>query len=202
MVFRPVFWRLVRACLLALFAVGSVRATSVVAPTFSELVNEAEVIVRARVKSVRCAWVDLPQGRVIKTYVTLAVQKRLKGDPGAELTLQFLGGELDGQRFSIAGMPQFVEGRTEIVFVAGNGVQFCPLVAMMHGRYRVLTDEAAGRDYIARDDGVPLANEQEVKLPQEGGALTARFKSVSAALGVSVFEEKIAAEVARHAAAP
>jgi hypothetical protein len=185
--------------LVLLALLPSARATSVVAPSFSELVSEAQVIVRAKVREVRCAWVDSPQGRVIRTYVTLDVLKRLKGEATDELTLQFLGGEIDGESMRVSGMPRFVVGRTEVVFVSGNGRRFCPLVAMMHGRYRVQSDAANHREYIARDDGVPLESEHDVQLPQGGNGVANRLKSVAAALTPEGFEQKITQEVASHA---
>jgi hypothetical protein len=192
---RKLFWPGV----FALTCLGVARATSVVPPSFPELVSEAQVIVRARVESVRCAWVETPQGRAIKTFVTLAVQKRLKGEAPAEIVLQLLGGEIDGQGMRVEGMPRFAVGRTEILFIADNGVQFCPLVGMMHGRYHVQTEPATGRDYVARDDGVPLENEQQVQVPQGTGTVADRALSPTGALTPEAFEEKIAAEVGRHA---
>jgi hypothetical protein len=196
------FGFLIAACWLLISPAPRAHATSVIAPSFDELVNEAQTIVRARVLEVHCAWVESPQGRVIKTYVTLAVEKRLKGAPGAQLTLSFLGGELDGQGMRVAGMPEFVVGQTEILFVAGNRAQFCPLVAMMHGRYRVQTDAASGRDYIARNDGVPLTSEHDVQLPQADNPLERQLKPVSAALSPAVFEQRITEQLSRRAAQP
>ncbi len=184
---------------LAWLAASPARATSVVAPSFPELVNEAETIVRGQVTAVRCAWADSPQGRVIKTYVTFAVEKRLKGTAPDELVLQFLGGEVDGQGMAVQGMPQFTAGKREILFIAGNGVRFCPLVGMMHGRYRVLTDATTARDYIARDDGVPLASEADVQLPQGGTTAANRGKLAATALTPAAFEQKISAEISRRA---
>ena len=158
------------------------------------------MIVRGQVTSVRCAWVDTPQGRAIKTFVTVAVQKRLKGEAPAELVLQFLGGEIDGRGMRVEGMPRFVEGQSEILFIADNGVQFCPLVGMMHGRYRVVKAAQTAREYVARDDGVPLVNESEVQLPQDAGTPAARSVIASVALTPESFEQKIAAEVGRRAA--
>ena len=193
-------WLVLALVFLALgLSVG--RATSVIPPSFPELVNEAEFIARAKVKSVRCAWVDSPQGRIIKTYVTLEVQKRLKGEPPSEITLQLLGGELDGQSMRVAGMPQFTVGEIEIVFVKGNGVRFCPLIGMMHGRYHVQSDATRG-EYVARSDGVPLENESDVQLPQGQSAVVDRLKSVANALSAQSFEQKIAHEVTRRASVP
>lgn len=186
------------ATLCALAGAGVTRATTVTPPTFAALVTEAESIVRAKVVAVQPAWAASPQGRVIKTFVTLQVERWLKGNGAAQLTLQFLGGELDGEELRVAGMPRFHEGQTTILFVSGNGVRFCPLVGMMHGRYHVLPDPDGAREYVARDDGVPLVSEHDVQLRQSANAVEARFKPVSAALSPADFEQKIATEHARH----
>jgi hypothetical protein len=196
--FVPPFLRMV---LLAFVSAAAVRATSVVAPSFPELVAEAETIARARVAATECRWVTTPQGRVIKTYVTLTVLKTLKGSPQATLTLELLGGELDGEGMRVEGMPTFAVGAEEIVFVAGNRIRFCPLVAMMHGRYRVLTDPSTARTYIARNDRVPLEREDDVQLPQRqtAGGPARRMARIADALSPEAFEEKIAAEISRRA---
>lgn len=190
------------ALLLAVSITVPLRATTVAPPSFEHLVAKAELIVRGRVLEVHAAWADSPQGRVIKTYVTFAVQRALKGAAGAQLTLSFLGGELDGQGMRISGMPQFVVGQTEILFVAGNGVRFCPLVAMMHGRYRVQSDAATGREFIARNDGVPLVSEHDVELPQTGNPIERQLRPVSAALSVAAFEQSISQQITRRVAQP
>lgn len=190
---------LLRLVLYMTVLVASVRATSVLAPSFEDLVKESAVVVRGRVKSVDAAWVETAQGRVIKTTVVFEVLKRLKGDTAPELTLQFLGGEVGGEGMHIAGMPRFAVGQIDLVFVSGSRRRICPLTAMMHGRYRVLTDGATKREYIARNDGVPLVSEHDVRLPQPGNALVNRQKSVSVALSPDDFERRITAEVARHA---
>jgi hypothetical protein len=192
--------RLARTLLLVFLTFSSLRATSVVPPTFSELVTEAQTIVRGRVTATECRWVDSPQGRAIKTYVTLSVLRTLKGAPSETLTLELLGGELDGHGMRVEGMPQFNVGDTEIVFVTGNGVRFCPLVGMMHGRYRVINDPVGARNYVARNDRVPLASEQDVQSPQTHAAVgTARAQAISTALSVEDFESKIATEISRRA---
>jgi hypothetical protein len=184
------------------FAHSSAHATTVVPPSFAELVAQSESIVRGRVTNVRAARVESPHGSVIKTYVTVAVLKQLKGTPARELTLELLGGELADDALRVEGMPQFAVGRVEILFISGNGVRFSPLVAMMHGRYRVLTDPATSREYIARNDGVPLESEHEVQLPQTGNVLEQRLKSAAVALTPAAFEQRITTEISRRAALP
>lgn len=188
---------LLAACLLAAGVAG--RATTVVAPSFPELVAEAETIVRARVVAVRAIWTDSPEGRVIQTHVTFATEKHLKGTAVREFTLTLLGGELDGQGMHIAGMPRFAPGQTEILFIAGNGVRFCPLVGMMHGRYQVRREAATGREFVVRNDGIPLLSEHDVQLPQGINPLEARLKPIAAALSPLAFEQRISAEIRPHA---
>ncbi len=175
-------------------------ATSVVAPSFPELVAESQFVVRAKVVAVRPSWVDTPQGRVIMTYVTVDVLKCLKGAASNKLTMQLLGGEIDGQGMRVAGMPQFTVGSSEILFVCDNGTAFCPLVGMMHGRYRVLHDATANCNYIARDDGSLLASVDDVQLPP-GLRMVNRLR-VGSGLTLESFEGEISKEVARHAPAP
>lgn len=141
------------------------RATTVIPPTFPELVAEADCIVRGTVTAVEVRAVATPRGPVPRTFVTLTVEECLKGSAPRELTLTLAGGTLGEKRPMVAGMPQFQIGHREILFVQGNGRQFCPLVGFYHGRYRVLTDATTGRDYVARENRVPLTATAEVGLP-------------------------------------
>jgi hypothetical protein len=187
--------------LLLLMLAPSLRATSVVPPSFPELVAEADAIYRGQVTAVKARRVDRTdgEGSVIKTFVTFAVERVLKGPEEKEVTLEFLGGTIGDESMIVTGMPKFNVGARDIVFVQKNGVQFCPLVALMHGRYRVLRDEATAKEHIARDNGVPLTSTAEVELP-----ITTLPTPVRAASGASAaeraltpdaFEASIAAEV-------
>jgi hypothetical protein len=178
------------------------RGTSVVPPTFSELVAEADAIYRGRVMSIqprRVARAD-GDGSVIKTFVTFRVERVLKGPLQKEVTLEFLGGTLGDEKLEVTGMPKFNLGAREIVFVQKNGVQFCPLVALTHGRYRVLRDEATAREHIARDNGMPLITTAEVEFPMAalpGPVRAARAADASAALTPEAFEASILSEAQR-----
>jgi hypothetical protein len=189
-------------CALAM-ASPPARATTVVPPNFAELVNDADAIYRGRVADVQSRRVPRPDGggTVIKTFVTFTVDKVLKGAARSDIVLEFLGGTVDGQSLTVTGMPKFAVGTQDIVFVQKNGFQFCPLVAVMHGRYRVLRDESAARDYIARDNGAPLTDVGEVELPMSqlpatvGAAIASSARA--RALTPAAFEASIASEVQR-----
>lgn len=186
---------------LALLA-PTLRATTVIPPSFPELVEKAEAIYRGRVTTVESRHVDRPDGsRVIKTFVTVAIEKVLKGAAQNAITLELLGGRVGDESLIITGMPKFTVGAEEFVFVQRNGVQFCPLVAVMHGRYRVLHDAAQGRDYVARDNRLPLTDLAEVGLPMT--ELPAQIRAATAASSVpraltpAAFEAGVASEVQR-----
>ncbi len=181
--------------LLALLLAPAARATSVLAPTFAELVAESDTIVRGTVTAVRSETFDSPQGPGIHTFVTLRVERALKGTPGDSVTLRLLGGTVGPRTLRVVGLPAFAVGQRQLVFFAHNGQTLCPLIGAGHGRYHVLTDPATHRDHIARDNTVPLASTDEIPLPLASpavAAVTARLKSPSAALTLAAFETQIA----------
>jgi hypothetical protein len=195
---RRRFEALMRYSCLGVLTAAALRATSVTPPSFPELVAEAQVIAQGTVTSISSRWVDGPQGRMIKTFVDFAVAKQLKGDPASTLTLEFLGGTVGPDTLRVSGMPEFKVGDSEIVFVRDNGVQFCPLVRLMHGRYRVHTDPASQRPFVARDDDIPLTSTADVQRPGDDHAAAMPHTMRSAGVGLTPdeFEAQIAAEVA------
>lgn len=163
------------------FALGALAvplvATTVEPPDFAELVRGSDFVVRARVKSVEPE-ARRQQGRaLIFTRVTVEVLEVIAGEPPAPLVLTLLGGRLGEDELVVEGVPTFAVGDEDILFVQGNGVNFHPLYAVMHGRYPVKHDAATGRAYVTRNDGVPLADVAEVALPLgETGAPAARLQ--------------------------
>jgi hypothetical protein len=140
---------------------------------------------------------------MIKTFVTFSVEKRLKGNPADTVTLEFLGGTVGTDTLHVSGMPEFKVGDHEIVFVQGNGVQFCPLVRFGHGRYHVHTDAQTRRRYITRNDESPLSSVNEVQLPADEHAIPGTRRGTSTtALTPEDFETEISGEVTHHAAKP
>jgi hypothetical protein len=194
--------RLGTALLLSLLLAAPGRATSVVPPSFPELVAEADGIFRGRVTAIEARRATAPDGTaIIKTFVTFAIERTLKGAARSELTLDFLGGTIGDESLVVSGVPKFTLGATDYLFVERNGIQFCPLVALGHGRYRVARDAANARDYLTRDNGVPLTDLGEIQLQLT--TLPAPIRAASAtsavarALTPAAFEASILAEVQR-----
>jgi hypothetical protein len=162
-------------------AVASVRATTVIPPTFDQLVSEAELIFEGTVTDARSQWTGEGAERHIVTYVTFNIEDAIKGAPGKSYTIRMLGGTVDGQTMVVTDTPKFKMGDRDILFVEHNGSQFVPLVGIMHGRFHVQTD-AGGRDIVTKNNGASLADVgklgQDEKAAIAGPALSAAdFKS-------------------------
>jgi hypothetical protein len=141
-----------------ILAIGcSALATTVIPPSFDELVSRAEVIFQGTVTDVRSQWVGEGGQRHINSYVTFKVEDAIKGKPGAQITLQMLGGTVGSETMEVSDAPKFKVGDRDILFVENNGTQFVPLVGIMHGRFRVEKDEA-GRDAAFTNEGSPLSD--------------------------------------------
>src|SRR5947209_5138440 len=150
-------------------ALTSARATTVIPPTFDELVNQAEMIFEGTVTGLRSEWVGAGSERRIMTYVSFKVEDSIKGALGAEYTIQMLGGTVDGHTMEVTDAPRFKVGDRDILFVEHNGTQFIPLVGIMHGRFHVQSDENGEK--VAKDNGALVAD--VAKLGQDEKAATA-----------------------------
>lgn len=157
---------LVASTFALLLGLSQASAMSVLPPTFDELVDESANIVRATVISVKPYRTVSRNGTpIIKTRVTWRVERTLKGASDEELILDFLGGSVGLESFEIGGMPKFRVGEQDFLFVEPDKSVICPLIAAGHGRYRVLVDAESGRDYVARDNHVPLDDVSEISGP-------------------------------------
>jgi hypothetical protein len=143
---------------LACLCVGlhGARGTTVIPPTFDELVSRAEVIFQGTVTDVRSQWTGEGAQHRIESYVTFKVEDAMKGAPGESYTLRMLGGTVDGETMEVSDSPKFKVGDRDIIFVENNGSQFIPLVGIMHGRFHVDKDKQTGREMVTTNEREPL----------------------------------------------
>jgi len=171
-------------------------ATTVVPPDFGDLVNQADLIVRAKVVGQE-AQHERAGSRRIVTMVELEVLETIAGETPQPLLLRVPGGRVGETEMVVEGAPVFVTGAEYILFIKGNGRQFYPLVAMMYGLYTVerMPD---GRAIITRSNHVPLHDTAEVSLPlTTGGAaeLQRRLGRPAEAMAPETFAERIRAAI-------
>src|SRR5437868_5943105 len=77
---------------LVAFASPIAHATTVIPPTFDELVTRAEMIFEGTVTSMHSEWTGEGSNRHIVTFVTLKIEDSIKGGGGSEYTIRLLGG--------------------------------------------------------------------------------------------------------------
>jgi len=158
--------KLLRSLFLMFFAGASVFATTVIPPTFDQLVNDAELIFQGTVTATNPRWVIYGSDKYIVTDVTFRIEESIKGLPGESYTIQVMGGTIDGATLDVDG-PKFKVGDRDILFVEHNRQQFIPLVGIMHGRFRVQKD-SAGRETVTKDSGISLASVDKLGTDERG----------------------------------
>ena len=166
-------------------ALNAAQATTVVPPTFDELVGKAELIFQGSVTNVRSQWVGEGAQRHIASYITFAIEDVLKGEPGASYTIQMLGGTVDGETMEVSESPKFAVGDRDILFVEHNGQQFVPLVGIMHGRFKIQREAQTGREIVATNEGKRLTD------PEQLGKQANPFLQAASAISPVAFKEAI-----------
>ena len=160
-----------------------VGASTVIPPTFDQLVQQAEVIFQGTVTNVRSVWEGEGAQRHIDTYVTFQVQDNVKGSAGASYTIRMLGGTVGDETMEVTDTPKFSVGDRDILFVEHNYEQFVPLVGIKNGRFHVQRDEQTGRDVVLNGEGEPVRDLTKVGREEE---------SVSASEAISAEDLKSA----------
>src|SRR5207244_9073545 len=128
------------ACATLWLCITAANATSVVAPAFEEMVDKADLVFVGKVIGSRAEWRSVGPDRVIFTLVEFETQEVLKGNAGASVTLQFLGGTVGGVTLEVADVPRFNAGDRVVLFVEGHGVQVCSVVGVFHGKFGLRKD--------------------------------------------------------------
>src|ERR1700730_10519657 len=136
-------------------AFARVSATTVIPPTFEQLVKQAELIFQGTVTDARSVWEGEGGQRHIETYVTFNVEDSVKGQAGTSYTIRMLGVTVGDETMEVTDTPKFEVGDREILFVEHNNEQFVPLVGINHGRFHVQRDEQTGRDVVLNGEGEP-----------------------------------------------
>jgi hypothetical protein len=165
-----------------------IHATTVIPPSFDELVSRAQVIFEGEVTGLQSQWIGEGAEHRIVTFVNFKVVEALKGSPGANYSIRMLGGTVDGRTMEVTDAPKFKVGDHDVLFVENNGRQFIPLVGIQHGRFRVQKDQL-GRDTLQTGEGQPLADIGQL------GANEKMAAQSKAALSLSDFKSTIQSRI-------
>ena len=151
-------------------AFARVSATTVIPPTFEQLVQQAELIFQGTVTDCHSVWEGEGGQRHIETYVTFNVEDSVKGQAGTSYTIRMLGGTVGDQTMEVTDTPKFKVGDREILFVEHNNEQFVPLVGISCGRFHVQRDEETGRDIVVNHEGEPVRDLNKLGREEESVA--------------------------------
>jgi hypothetical protein len=175
-----------------LAGVAAASSTTVIQPTFDELIARAQIIFQGEVVDRRSEWETTPQGRSIITRVTFRVANVLKGQAASSVELTFLGGTVGDMTLTVSEMPRFLVGDRDVLFVSPELRAVSPLVGFAYGRYRIVRNAATGADEIRTHDGQAVDSVQGVASFRLPGALQTP-RALALAEFQSLVRQKVAA---------
>jgi hypothetical protein len=159
----------------------SVTGTTVIPPTFDQLVKQAEFIFQGTVTNAQSVWEGEGAQRHIETYITFTVEDNVKGNAGTSYTIKMLGGTVGNETMEVTDTPKFKVGDQDILFVEHNNEQFVPLVGINYGRFRVQRDEQTGRDIVVNAEGAPVRDLSQLGNNQEASTTADAAQAISPA---------------------
>lgn len=115
----------------------------VVAPlSFTQLVNEADVVVYGRVADIHGQWTADRQG--IESLIRLDALQVIKGRAREQVSFKVPGGEAGGRIHLLPGAPSFRDGDLVLVFLGGGGAAYPTPVGLTQGVFRVAASFTTG----------------------------------------------------------
>ena len=177
---------------------GAAHAITTVPRDFDQLVTRADTVFKGTVTSQTSQWVGEGANRHIVTFVSFQVEETYKGQAASEQTLRFMGGTVGTTTMRVPDMPQFETGEKAVLFVVGNGRQFCPLVGVAQGHFRVVKEALSGTERILTDESYPVISTAEIgQVDETGTPRLKRYAAISTpALDAESFRTAILAKVA------
>jgi hypothetical protein len=174
-----------------LLAFSRAFATSVIAPSFDDLVSRADLIFTGPVISQHSEWRDTGGKRSIVTIVKFGVEQVHKGRAGVTVKLQFLGGAIGAVALDVSDMPKFTQGERVVLFVEKNSINASPLIGFYHGKFSLRRD-ASGRDTVLRHNGEALLDVADLGRSKRAGS-----NAVPNGLSHAEFTEKVRAHISQ-----
>jgi hypothetical protein len=129
------------------------RATTIVPMDLADLTTNAELIFIGTVTDISSE----RDARTIYSYVTFSDLEVLKGTYLEEtIEVRLSGGTVAGETVQVVGMPKFVIGERNLIFLAGNFKFVCPIVGWGQGRFKILRDEITGQEMVFDNSDIPV----------------------------------------------
>ena len=125
-------------CALGLAVASGASATTILPADFADVVNGSQLIVYGRVVDVRS---EMTAGRrSIHSFVTVAVEQALKGNPGTTVMFRVPQGQVGRYRRIIVGAPEFSVGEDVMLFLTGRAPAIPTVFGLNQGVRRLRGD--------------------------------------------------------------
>jgi hypothetical protein len=171
--------KILSAAMAVTLSLTFVTASTVIPPTFEQLVQQAELIFQGTVTDVRSVWEGEGAQRHIDTYVTFQIDDNVKGNTTSSYTIRMLGGTVGDETMEVTDSPKFTVGDREVLFVEHNNDQFVPLVGINHGHFRVQREEQTGHDIIMTGEGEAVRDLAQLGHNEEAATTNDAAEAVS-----------------------
>ncbi len=118
--------------------------------------SRADFIVLGTVVDSTCRWDE--RGVMIFTDYTVHLEEAIKGNlsEGGEIVMSFAGGTVGDETIIVSDTPRFQVGGRYFFFALSNEKSSVPLVGHDQGAFRVLKDQARGKEFIVDYNGYLL----------------------------------------------
>ena len=164
-------------------------ATTVVQFSFDSLCETSAKV--AHVTCIESEPVKTAEG--IRMRTRFRVMEGVKGEVGEEIEILLPGGQLDGRRVYVAGIPSFTPGRETVLFLSGpDGIGSPWPVGLGQGCYRVTSSEKGRRVHLQHGT-TPIPDGALHKPASEGPYqvdLKAFLRTIRETTGVTASSEK------------
>ena len=190
--------KLLKFTLAGLLCAAPLAASSVREVPFDALSRTATRVVGGEIIGVVS---EVDENGYIYSNVTLLVEnaapRSLEGRP---YTFRSMGGEVDGRRMFIQGMPTFEVGQQVALFLHDSpGTALGPTVGLWQGVFFVSRDKASGKQVMLDSAGRTLLGLEGAKLlrgqkpAQASGGAELTLGEGSSAMGMDAFFDKVRA---------
>jgi hypothetical protein len=131
----------------------STPALTVISMDLRDLTANAELIFVGTVTDITIQ----KEPKTIYTYVIFSDLRVVKGTYLEKtIKVRLAGGSVAGVTLNIPGMPKFVVGQRNLIFLAGNFHYICPIVGWGQGRFKIRWDGTVAQDVVFDDAGIPI----------------------------------------------
>ena len=111
-----------------------------------DLTKASSAVLYGRCSKIKCEWNERKD--IIYTYVTIAPEEYIKGNPGSESVIAVPGGRVGNILYEVSEMPVFTEGEEVVVFISKGKTGRNLVTGGFQGKMRIEKDAKTGKRMV------------------------------------------------------